>query len=757
MRTPLFRWLRAAALLGLAGFSTCAGARPPGGRADPGFPALNLARPTHGEEAINALGDRLPEVARAYGKSEPQFQGWLRRERTLHLDRQGRLYYAEEVPQAPAAVAGVTTPVAGAPVAQALADTFRRHSLPGAHQVIYLDFTGRTLSGTAWNYAFAGGADLVLPPFDFEGGPTVLTDNERLRIQAIWQRVAEDYAPFTVDVTTEDPGDAALTRSDAADENYGVRVLISPAQSYFGNYGGISYVGVFDAIGDFYKPSLVFSDALYNSEKYLAEACAHEAGHALGLSHAGTTAGQEYYSGHGSGDTGWAPIMGASYYRNVTQWSRGEYPLANNPEDQLAIIASYIPYRTKDHGADAASATVLPVGATVSATGLIAGNGDADVFAFWTGAGAITLNLAPDPLAPDLDLLAELFDASGTLLATSNPTAALGAGFNGTLPAGQYFLRVQGTGCGDLTTGYSGYGSLGQYTLTGTLVNAAGAVPPTAVATASVTAGYAPLTVPLDGSASSDPDGAIVRYAWDFGDGQSSALPAPSHIYSAAGTFPVTLTVTDNDGLASSHCLTITVTFPNLPPTAVASATPASGTAPLTVTLSAAGSADPDGSIVSYAWSFGDGATGTGASVQHLYPSAGTYTARLTVTDNRGATGTAQVTIQVQAASTTMRVQTLALQVVSNAGRKTVQATVRITTTTGQAVAGATVAGAWSGQATGSASGKTDATGTVVLTSAQVKKSGPVTFGVTNVSKSGLTYSAAKNLVNAAALTVTVP
>lgn len=87
---------------------------------------------------------------------------------------------------------------------------------------------------------------------------------------------------------------------------------------------------------------------------------------------------------------------------------------------------------------------------------------------------------------------------------------------------------------------------------------------------------------------------------------------------------------------------------PNTPPVAVASGTPTSGVAPLTVNFSAAGSNDPDGSIASYSWNFGDGtALGTTATVSHVYQAAGAYAVVLTVTDNRGAKSTAQVTITV--------------------------------------------------------------------------------------------------------------
>ncbi|MEJ5291999.1 MAG: PKD domain-containing protein [Candidatus Methanosuratincola sp.] len=92
----------------------------------------------------------------------------------------------------------------------------------------------------------------------------------------------------------------------------------------------------------------------------------------------------------------------------------------------------------------------------------------------------------------------------------------------------------------------------------------------------------------------------------------------------------------------------------NQAPTARVTASPTSGYAPLTVTFDGSGSVDPDGKIVSYAWNFGDGYTGTGAAVSHTYTSPGTYTARLTVTDDRGAASTASVTVVVAEVQTTV-------------------------------------------------------------------------------------------------------
>jgi PKD repeat protein len=86
---------------------------------------------------------------------------------------------------------------------------------------------------------------------------------------------------------------------------------------------------------------------------------------------------------------------------------------------------------------------------------------------------------------------------------------------------------------------------------------------------------------------------------------------------------------------------------PNLPPVASATATPVSGMAPLAVGFNGSASSDPDGSIASYAWNFGDGANGSGATTSHTYANAGAYTAMLTVTDNRGATASTTIGITV--------------------------------------------------------------------------------------------------------------
>ena len=174
---------------------------------------------------------------------------------------------------------------------------------------------------------------------------------------------------------------------------------------------------------------------------------------------------------------------------------------------------------------------------------------------------------------------------------------------------------------------------------------------PVPVVTATPSNGRAPLVVELSSAGSSDSDGTIVSYAWDFGDGSPVETTADAtHTY-AQGTWTATLTLTDDNGTTAMTPVTIESTV-NIAPTAVASATPSSGVAPLVVALSSAGTSDPDGSIVSYSWDFGDGSElSTSANPSHTY-ATGTYVATLTVTDNEGGIDTDTVAIRSNTAPT---------------------------------------------------------------------------------------------------------
>ena len=160
--------------------------------------------------------------------------------------------------------------------------------------------------------------------------------------------------------------------------------------------------------------------------------------------------------------------------------------------------------------------------------------------------------------------------------------------------------------------------------------------------------GIAPLTVNFDASASVDSDGSIDSYSWDFDDGGTDTGITSNYTFNTAGVYTVSLTVTDNEGESDTTTTNISVSaIGSQLPTAVFSATPLSGTVPLTVDFDASSSSDPDGNITAYSWGFGDGNSETGVTSSHTFDAQGTYNVTLTVTDNNGNTATVTTAITV--------------------------------------------------------------------------------------------------------------
>lgn len=169
-------------------------------------------------------------------------------------------------------------------------------------------------------------------------------------------------------------------------------------------------------------------------------------------------------------------------------------------------------------------------------------------------------------------------------------------------------------------------------------------LPPTPIITTDVTRGIAPLTVTFDSTLSTD-DGLIVARAWDFGDGGTSQAIRPVHTYQGTGSFLATLTLTDEDGLSASRQIRIDVT--QAPVAVITADRTLAENAPALFAFDGAGSFDPDGSIESYRWDFGDGTTDVVPTVTHTFTSPGNFRVRLTVTDNTGVTNTAEILVSV--------------------------------------------------------------------------------------------------------------
>jgi hypothetical protein len=430
---------------------------------------------------------------------------------SLRVDVEGGVYVVCSFPASSAAAAtdGPAIGEAAVPV-NPFPVGLKFHSRPGSANVLFLNFAGETVTGTAWN-ALSNRTTFNAVAFSTDGDLTTYSDTEQTAIKRIWQRVAEDYAPFNIDVTTERPANFTTSTAHALiTRNTDANNLPNPASSA----GGVAYLNVFGQ-GDYayYRPGWVY---LQGDESFMAEAASHEIGHNMGLNHDScSSCSSGYYGGHGGEDavpTSWGPIMGTGYRRNVSQWSKGEYYQASNSEDDLATIQGKVGYRVDDTGATPVTARPLVVTGTtnIAATtpendpansnpankGVIERNTDVDVFSFVTGSGTVNLTVSPWAVpggytrGGNLDILLELYNESGTRLLTNNPASETSASLQTNLMQGRYFLHVKNTGTGSpqsaSPSGYTSYASLGQYFINGTIkapVNYVG--PPIAEATVS--------------------------------------------------------------------------------------------------------------------------------------------------------------------------------------------------------------------------------------------------------------------------------
>lgn len=635
------------------------------------FPQIELsARQSKGQDAVNRLGRHLTDVAQWYGKTADQLRKELLNDPRMRVDQTGRILFVEdlEAPVVAERAAGNTGQIdSGALVS--LDQTFYLHSHPGANRTIYLDFTGATVTNSAWN---TSSRTITAKPFDIDGNPATFSDEERRRIQYIWQRVAEDYAPFDVDVTTEQPAQATLTRSDVNDKVYGTTIVITNNQGVYDcRCGGIAYVGVFNYSGgnyppDYYKPAFVFYNMLGNgAEKPVAEAISHEAGHNMGLHHDGNSS-DAYYGGQGTdANTGWAPIMGVGYYKPLVQFSKGEYADASNKEDDFVVAQSFgLPIRLDDFGSTLATAapfieTRTGTLVTGRVDGVIESFKDRDVFSIAAGPGALNATVVPAMRSPNADLVLTLKNAAGQVLATTNPFNQLSSILYYTIPTqGTYYLEVKGTGQGNpSTTGYTSYGSVGNFRLTVNYTAPTGARP-TAVMSATPVSGSTPLSVKFSGLSSTD-DGKVTRWYWDFGDGNNNV-------------------------------------------------------------------------------------TGTLATVSHVYSVPGNYLARLTVVDNTGLNNTTTKVINASAPAAMTSVQSIQMKWNFNDFRQAwATATITVVNQSGKTVSGATVSASWNGLVSQTVSGKTSTTGVLTLASPKTTATGCIGIKINSITAPSYTFNAA--------------
>ncbi|ABF11417.1 pre-peptidase C-terminal domain-containing protein [Cupriavidus metallidurans] len=450
-----------------------------------------------GQKAIDHLGNSLSEFAVLHGMTAEELRQKLLTDPTLFVTSLAKLVYRDNARQAQV-VAPNTLSRLQVLTESSSADpgnVFALHSRSGSTKTIYLNFKGGTL-----RYPTAVPPIVeTYPAFDLDGDPSTFNTEERLVIQEVFRRVAEDFAIFDVDVTTEEPARDKLVRADAQDGIYGQEIYIT-RDIYSVDSGGEAPIGVFNSIdtpgqpdqSDYNKAAKVFYDKLAvaasDRAAVIADAISHETGHTLGLSHMGT-ATATYYPGDSF--SSWLPLMSqhpnANSIRKLTTWSHGDYKNANNHEDELAIINAYgLKLISDDFGDTIGAAFPLGIDGTNSdgrpssrVSGIIGSSTDSDMFRITVPEGPLTIQADPAAVGPNLDIKLSLLDSAGNSIqiVKDNPTTAdsLSAGI--ALPqiaAGTYYVKVEGTGRGSPLTpdpkiglpwGYTKYGSLGSYTL----------------------------------------------------------------------------------------------------------------------------------------------------------------------------------------------------------------------------------------------------------------------------------------------------
>jgi hypothetical protein len=336
------------------------------------------------------------------------------------------------------------------------------NSFTPASAVIFLDFDGQTVDNGNWS-----------------AGPIVCAPSglNTAQMTEVFNRVAEDYRPFNINVTTDS------TKYFAAPFLTRMRVVVTITYEWYGPAGGVAYVGSFSWGDD--TPCFVFSSQLALNAKYVAEASSHEAGHTFGLFHQSVYNGScvktaEYHPGTGAGEIGWAPIMGVGYSKNLTLWNNG--PNSNgctNYQNDLDIIIDPIngfTYRTDDHADNFAGATNTPfVSNLFTVNGVVERNTDADFYRVTTTAygrfqlNAIPANVGSNNSGSDLDLQVSLYNNSLVLLGIYNPGTLLNSVIDSMMNAGTFYLKVEGKG----NIYAPNYASLGAYSLQGIFTDGA--------------------------------------------------------------------------------------------------------------------------------------------------------------------------------------------------------------------------------------------------------------------------------------------
>jgi hypothetical protein len=345
-------------------------------------------------------------------------------------------------------------------------------SNPGAAVTLYLDFNGNFESDW-WNGRPENQthySNVLTPMWDMDGNPAAFGPDERAMISQIWARVAEDFSPFDINVSTAYYGGFA--------DGQALRVAIGGDDSDWLNEpaSGVASIGSFSNIA----PNVVFAFDLVpaanvpgavdyegkplNATAAMASTISHEAGHAFGLRHHSRyRVDGSLIATYDTGNSGWTPIMGNSLSSDRVTWEHGPTDLgAGTSQDDVAVMASGangFGLRVDDHGNTHETATSLTSSiaafAPMTGKGIIEQMNDRDVFRFNSPGGTIKVQVSAAVFGPNVIPVAELWSTSG-FVSRANAGSLTQSIVNATVSAGTYFVRVRGFG---------DYGSIGQYSV----------------------------------------------------------------------------------------------------------------------------------------------------------------------------------------------------------------------------------------------------------------------------------------------------
>lgn len=341
-------------------------------------------------------------------------------------------------------------------------------TLPGAEAILFLNFAGDTIP------SWGGVENIVIPPWDTDDDPSSFSTSELEQIEFMWRFVAEDFAPFKINVTTVNP-----QSSGEPPPVHITKINIGGDGAWYSDQlgGGVAELGTFSS-SSLANPALGFVFDSGNSDTiFMANVISHESGHTFGLEHQ-----RKWIDGQLTGNDGpnflSGPLVGGATGFH-SQWWYGTSELGPaSIQDDFAVIAAndHVGLRTDDAGDNIATAIPLTSpDASFTVDGLVGTEADVDYWSFTAVAGRIVLNVDTHGYQGNLSATVRIVGPGGEVLASSSDLKAGNAQKQDhatvsyvTSTPGTYFAVVASSGLEDGCTADNHGFNVGTYRLTAT-------------------------------------------------------------------------------------------------------------------------------------------------------------------------------------------------------------------------------------------------------------------------------------------------